>query len=72
MSLLRNASKISVITLVSRISGFIRDSIFAMTFGTQEELDIFLLAFKVPNFLRRIFAEGACGRHLYQFYQSIY
>ena len=62
MSLLRNASKISVITLISRISGFVRDSIFAMTFGTQEELDIFLLAFKVPNFLRRIFAEGACGQ----------
>lgn len=62
MSLLRNASKISIITLISRISGFVRDNLFAATFGTQEELDIFLLAFKVPNFLRRIFAEGACGQ----------
>ena len=62
MSLLRHASKISITTLLSRITGFMRDSIFAMSFGTNEELDIFLLAFKVPNFLRRIFAEGACGQ----------
>jgi len=62
MSLLRHASKVSSINLLSRVSGFIRDSVFAATFGAGAELDVFLLAFKVPNFLRRIFAEGAFGQ----------
>ena len=59
MSLLKSASKVSVLTLVSRIFGYMRDMVFAMSFGAQAELDIFLLAFKIPNFMRRIFAEGA-------------
>lgn len=59
MSLLRSASKVSLLTLVSRVFGYVRDGVFAATFGAQAELDIFLLAFKIPNFMRRIFAEGA-------------
>ena len=59
MSLLKNASKVSVLTLASRVCGYIRDGVFASIFGAQAELDVFLLAFKIPNFMRRIFAEGA-------------
>ena len=59
MSLLKSASKVSILTLVSRVFGYVRDAVLAATFGAQAELDIFLLAFKIPNFMRRIFAEGA-------------
>lgn len=46
-------------TLVSRIVGFIRDMVIAQIFGASASLDAFLLAFKIPNFMRRLFAEGA-------------
>ena len=59
MSVLKNASKVSMLTLVSRVFGYVRDATFAMMFGAQAELDVFLLAFKIPNLMRRIFAEGA-------------
>ena len=48
--------------MISRVTGFVRDAIFAITFGAQQELDVFLLAFKIPNTLRRIFAEGTFGQ----------
>lgn len=46
-------------TFVSRILGFVRDMIFARFFGADEGTDAFFIAFKIPNFLRRLFAEGA-------------
>jgi putative peptidoglycan lipid II flippase len=46
-------------TLVSRILGLIRDNIAAIVFGTTSGYDAFLVAFKIPNFMRRLFAEGA-------------
>ena len=46
-------------TLVSRILGFVRDVVFARMFGAAAGMDAFLVAFKIPNFLRRMFAEGA-------------
>jgi len=46
-------------TLLSRILGFVRDQVFAITFGAGSMTDAFLVAFKIPNFLRRLFAEGA-------------
>jgi len=46
-------------TLLSRILGFIRDMVFARMFGVDGTTDAFFLAFKIPNFLRRLFAEGA-------------
>ena len=45
--------------MVSRILGFIRDMLFARIFGVDLETDAFFVAFKIPNFLRRLFAEGA-------------
>ena len=46
-------------TFISRISGFIRDIIFANVFGASSNTDAFFVAFKIPNFFRRLFAEGA-------------
>lgn len=46
-------------TLLSRILGFIRDMVLARFFGAGMGMDAFFVAFKIPNFLRRLFAEGA-------------
>lgn len=47
------------LTLISRILGFIRDVVIANIFGAGVSTDAFLVAFKIPNFMRRLFAEGA-------------
>ena len=59
MNLLRAASTISLLTLVSRISGMARDVIVAQAFGASAWTDAFNVAFRIPNFLRRLFGEGA-------------
>lgn len=46
-------------TLLSRILGFLRDLVIARMFGADAATDAFFVAFKIPNFLRRLFAEGA-------------
>jgi putative peptidoglycan lipid II flippase len=46
-------------TLVSRVLGFVRDMVFARLFGAGEAMDAFFVAFRIPNLLRRLFAEGA-------------
>lgn len=46
-------------TMVSRVLGMVRDVVFAVLFGAGGAMDAFFVAFKVPNFLRRLFAEGA-------------
>lgn len=58
-SLLRSLSGVSAMTLVSRVLGFLRDMIAAHIFGATAEVDAFLVAFKIPNFMRNLFAEGA-------------
>ncbi len=47
------------LTFVSRILGFIRDVVIASVFGVGASTDAFFIAFKIPNFMRRLFAEGA-------------
>lgn len=59
MNLLKSLATISSMTIFSRISGFIRDAIIACVFGTSTATDAFFVAFRLPNLLRRIFAEGA-------------
>ncbi len=59
MSLLRSAATISGLTLLSRITGLIRDILIARTFGASPLTDAFWVAFRIPNLLRRLFAEGA-------------
>lgn len=57
--LLRSTSLVSMMTFMSRIMGFARDMVFAQCFGAQAGMDAFIIAFKIPNFMRRLFAEGA-------------
>ena len=59
MNLLKALATISSFTLLSRISGFIRDTLIARIFGAGLYTDAFFVAFKLPNLLRRLFAEGA-------------
>jgi putative peptidoglycan lipid II flippase len=57
--LLKQSSVVAACTLVSRLLGFVRDIIFATLFGATASFDAFLCAFKIPNFFRRLFGEGA-------------
>src|SRR5699024_6569614 len=59
MGLFRSAATISSFTLLSRITGLIRDILVASTFGAGPLTDAFWVAFRIPNLLRRLFAEGA-------------
>lgn len=59
MNLLKSLAAISSMTMMSRVLGFIRDAIIARVFGAGAAADAFFVAFKLPNLLRRIFAEGA-------------
>jgi putative peptidoglycan lipid II flippase len=57
--LLKATAKVGLWTLLSRILGFLRDLVLARQFGAGNAMDAFLVAFKIPNFFRRLFAEGA-------------
>lgn len=58
-SLLKSTGLVSGNTFISRILGFVRDMVFAHYFGAGGGFDAFLYAFRIPNFMRRLFAEGA-------------
>jgi putative peptidoglycan lipid II flippase len=59
MNLLRALATVSSLTMVSRILGYARDFFIARIFGASLATDAFFVAFKIPNLLRRMFAEGA-------------
>lgn len=59
MSLARRISTVGGFTLLSRLFGFIRDVLQARYLGAGLAADAFVIAFKLPNFFRRLFAEGA-------------
>lgn len=59
MNLLKAASTVSLLTLVSRITGLVREQLIAATFGASAATDAFNVAFRIPNLFRRLFAEGA-------------
>lgn len=59
MSIVRSSSTIGLLTLVSRILGFIRDVLMARFVGAGFASDAFLVAFRLPNLFRALFAEGA-------------
>lgn len=59
MNLLKALATVSSMTLLSRILGFVRDFIIARVFGAGFATDAFFVAFRLPNLLRRLFAEGA-------------
>lgn len=57
--LLKSTTVTGSMTLISRILGLVREMVFARFFGATAGMDAFLVAFKIPNFFRRLFAEGA-------------
>ena len=57
--LFKSTAVVSSMTFLSRILGFVRDIVIARLFGAGVGTDVFFVAFKIPNFLRRLFAEGA-------------
>jgi putative peptidoglycan lipid II flippase len=59
MNLLRALAAVSSLTMVSRVLGYARDFLIARLFGASLATDAFFVAFKIPNLLRRMFAEGA-------------
>ncbi len=59
MNLLKAASTVSILTLASRITGLVREQLIAAAFGASAATDAFNVAFRIPNLLRRLFAEGA-------------
>lgn len=59
MNLLRALATVSGMTLVSRVLGYVRDFLIARVFGAGLATDAFFVAFRIPNLLRRLFAEGA-------------
>src|SRR5262247_1095898 len=58
-SVARNAGIISIAVMASRLLGLVRDQVFAALFGAGLQYDAFLTAFRVPNLLRDLLAEGA-------------
>lgn len=59
MNLFRAAGTVSLLTLLSRITGLLREQMVAILFGATAMTDAFMVAFRIPNMLRRLFAEGA-------------
>ena len=59
MNLLKSLAAVSSLTMLSRVLGFVRDTLIARFFGAGVASDAWVVAFKLPNLLRRIFAEGA-------------
>ncbi|MBS0002878.1 MAG: murein biosynthesis integral membrane protein MurJ [Thioalkalivibrio sp.] len=55
----RSTAIVSGMTLISRVLGYLRDMVLAVTFGASANTDAFFVAFRIPNFFRRLFAEGA-------------
>ncbi len=58
-SLAKSIATVGSNTLLSRVMGFVRDLVVARVFGADAGTDAFFVAFKIPNFMRRLFAEGA-------------
>jgi putative peptidoglycan lipid II flippase len=59
VSLIKAASTVSILTLASRVTGLVRDVMFASFFGVSALTDAFYVAFRIPNLFRRVFGEGA-------------
>lgn len=57
--MLRSSAMVSSMTMLSRVLGLLRDVVLAVVIGAASYADAFFVAFKIPNFLRRLFAEGA-------------
>ena len=70
-SIIKSSSYFGLTTLVSRLTGFLRDVLFASYFGAGASTDAFFVAFKIPNFFRRLFAEGSINNAFIPMYLEI-
>lgn len=59
MALWRSTFIVSAMTMLSRVMGLVRDMVLLNVFGAGKDFDTFVVAFRIPNFFRRLFAEGA-------------
>ncbi|TCM64354.1 putative peptidoglycan lipid II flippase [Acinetobacter calcoaceticus] len=59
MALWRSTFVVSAMTMLSRVLGLVRDMVLLNVFGAGKDFDTFVVAFRIPNFFRRLFAEGA-------------
>ena len=57
--LFRSSLTVGAMTMISRVAGLVRDVVLATMFGAAANADAFYIAFRIPQFLRRLFAEGA-------------
>ncbi len=64
MGVVRSAGVIGIATMTSRVLGLLRDQVFAYYFGAGDAMDAFRIAFRIPNILRDLFAEGALSAAL--------
>ena len=64
MGVVRSAGVIGIATMTSRVLGLLRDQVFAYRFGAGDAMDAFRIAFRIPNVLRDLFAEGALSAAL--------
>jgi putative peptidoglycan lipid II flippase len=69
--LVRSASAITPLTLLSRVTGYLRDKVIAATLGAGMRTDAFFVAFRIPNMLREIIGEGAMSSAVIPVYAGI-
>ena len=72
MSFVKSVTTIGGFTALSRILGFVRDIFIASLLGASPLADAFFAAFKLPNFFRRLFAEGALNSAFVPLYARLY
>ncbi|MDP1723963.1 MAG: murein biosynthesis integral membrane protein MurJ [Alphaproteobacteria bacterium] len=71
MSFYKSIAKVASLTMVSRVTGFIRDILHTLLLGAGPISDAFIIAFKLPNFFRRLFGEGAFSASFVPLFSSI-
>ena len=69
--LVRSASTITPLTLISRVTGYLRDKVIAVTLGAGMRTDAFFVAFRIPNMLREIIGEGAMSSAVIPVYTEV-
>src|SRR6266446_387259 len=69
--LVRSASTITPLTLLSRVTGYLRDKVIAVTLGAGMRTDAFFVAFRIPNMLREIIGEGAMSSAVIPVYAQV-
>src|SRR6185295_10279321 len=69
--LVRSASVITPLTLLSRVTGYVRDKVIAVTLGAGTRSDAFFVAWRIPNMLREIVGEGAMSSAFIPVYAEV-